>query len=147
FEVVGADRPTGQGGLVIALAGAKGGTGTTTTAVHLALAASNARRTVCLVDMDLQTGDLPTFLDITHRRSIVDLAEAADDLNPTALAETLFAHRAGPHVLLAPREGERSEDIDGRAVRQILGSLRSRYDLVIVDVGAYTSEATAMAAE
>lgn len=142
-----AERISGKAGMLVAIAGAKGGTGTTTVAVHLALAASDARRTVCLVDMDLQTGDLPTYLDITHRRSIADLAEAADDLNPTALADALFAHRLGPHILLAPREGERAEDIDGRAARQILGSLRSRYDLVIVDCGSYTTEASAMAAE
>lgn len=147
FEGPGAERPSAQSGLVVALAGAKGGTGTTTCAVHMALAAANARRTVCLVDMDLQTGDIPTFLDITHRRSIVDLTEAAEDLNPTALADALFAHRLGPHVLLPPREGERAEDVDGRAVRLILGSLRSRYDLVIVDCGGYTSDASAMAAE
>lgn len=138
---------SGRSGMLIALAGAKGGTGTTTTAIHLALAASTARRTVCLVDMDLQSGDLPTFLDITHRRSIVDLAEAAEDLTPTALADAMFTHKLGPHVLLAPRHGERADDISGRAARQILGSLRSRYDLVIVDCGAYTTEAGAMAAE
>lgn len=143
----GGEQVEGRTGQLIALAGAKGGTGTTTMAVHLAIAASHARRTVCLVDMDLQAGDLGTYLDITHRRSIVDLAEAADDLNPTVIADVLFAHRQGPHVLLAPREGERGEDVDARQARQILGSLRSRYDLVIVDCGAYVSEANAIAAE
>lgn len=147
LEGYSAEHLSGRSGLLIAFAGAKGGTGTTTTLVHLALAASSARRTVCIVDMDLQTGDVPTFLDITHRRSIVDLAEAADDLSPAALAEALFAHRLGPHVLLGPREGERGEEIDGHAARRILGSLRSRYDLVLVDCGAYTTEASAMAAE
>ncbi|MPY80344.1 MAG: AAA family ATPase [Actinophytocola sp.] len=137
----------GTTGRIVALAGGKGGTGTTTLAVHLALAATSARRSVCLVDMDLQTGDVPTYLDITHRRSIVDLTEAADDITATALADTLFAHRAGPHVLLAPREGERAEDVSSTATRQLLGSLRSRYDLVIVDCGAYLTEAAAMAAE
>lgn len=147
LEGYGGDLVTGRAGYLVALAGAKGGTGTTTVAVHLALAASGARRTVCLVDMDLQTGDLGAYLDITHRRSIVDLADAADDLNPTVLADVLFAHRLGPHVLLAPRHGERSEDIDSAQTRQILGSLRSRYDVVIVDCGAFTTEASAVAAE
>lgn len=147
FEGASSEGPSGQAGSIVVLAGAKGGTGTTTTAIHVALAAANARRSVCLVDLDLQTGDLATFLDVTHRRSVVDLAEAADDLNPTALSEALFAHRLGFHVLLAPRDGERAEEIDGRAARQILGTLRARYDLVVVDCGAYTSEASAMAAE
>lgn len=147
MEGYDAARPAGASGMVIALAGAKGGTGATTVAVHLALAASGGHSTVCLVDMDLQKGDLATYLDVTHRRSIVDLAEAAGDLNPTVLSDALFAHRLGPHVLLAPREGERGEDIDGAAARQILGGLRSRYDLVIVDCGSHMTEANTVAAE
>lgn len=137
----------GTTGRLVVVAGGKGGTGATTLAVHLAMAATSARRTVCLVDMDLQAGDVPTYLDITHRRSIVDLAEAADEITGTVLADTLFAHRAGPHVLLAPREGERAEDVSSTATRQLLGSLRSRYDLVIVDCGAYVTDAAAMATE
>ncbi len=137
----------GRGGTLIALAGAKGGTGSTTLAVHLALAASAARRTVCLVDLDLQSGDIPSYLDLTHRRSIVDLVDVADDLNPTVLADTLFVHPSGPHVLLAPLEGERGEDVTAGATRQILGGLRSRYDVVIADCGSHMTEASAMAVE
>lgn len=137
----------GQSGSLIALAGAKGGTGTTTLAVHLALVASAARRSVCLVDMDLQTGDIPSFLDLTHRRSVVDLVDVADDINPTVLADTLFVHPAGPHILLAPSEGEKGEDVTARVARGVLGGLRSRYEIVIVDCGSHTTEASAMAVE
>lgn len=147
FDASFAGPLPGRGGTLIALAGAKGGTGTTTLAVHLALAASAARRTVCLVDMDLQSGDLPSYLDVTHRRNIADLVEVADDLNPTVLADTLYVHPNGPHVLLAPSQGERGEDVTARATRQILGGLRSRYDLVIADCGSHMSEGAAMAVE
>lgn len=145
-SLTGAPLP-GKGGRLIAFAGAKGGTGSTTLAVHLAMAAAGARRTVCLVDMDLQAGDVPSYLDLTHRRSIVDLVEVAEDLNPTVLSDTLFVHPSGPHVLLAPADGERGEDVSARVARQVLGSLRSRYEVVIVDCGAHMTEATAMAVE
>lgn len=137
----------GRGGTLLALAGAKGGTGTTTLAVHLALACVAARRSVCLVDMDLQAGDVSTYLDIRHRRTMLDLVDVADDLNPTVLADTLFVHPTGLHVLLAPAEGERGEDVTARAARQVLGALRSRYDLVIADCGTHLSEGNAMAIE
>src|SRR5690606_41490681 len=51
------------------------------------------------------------------------------------------------HVLLAPREGERGEEVTELAARQILASLSSRYELVIVDCGSHMNEATAMACE
>ncbi|GAA3944405.1 AAA family ATPase [Actinomadura viridis] len=143
----GIDEIGGRRGRVVALAGAKGGTGATTLAVQLALTAAAAGRTVCLVDMDLQTGDIPTYLDMVHRRSIADLVGVADELSGTMLADALFVHDAGPHVLLAPSEGERAEDVTSLAARQILGVLRSRYEVVIVDCGAFMTEGSVSSVE
>ncbi|GAA2263310.1 hypothetical protein GCM10010402_18690 [Actinomadura luteofluorescens] len=143
----GGDPGASRRGYTVAVCGAKGGTGTTLLAVHLALSAVGAGRRVCLVDLDLQTGDLQSYLDITHRRSIADLGAAADDLDGTVLADALFAHRDGPHVLLAPAEGERAEEVTETATRQILVALRSRYDAVIVDCGAQLTDANAVAIE
>ncbi|HEY3684388.1 MAG TPA: AAA family ATPase [Streptosporangiaceae bacterium] len=137
----------GQRGTVVSVVGAKGGTGSTTLAVHLAMATVAARRSVCLVDLDLQTGDIPTYLDVTHRRSMVDLVEVADSIDAAILADTIYVHPAGLHVLLAPEEGERGEDVNARVIRQVLGTLRTRYEVVIVDCGSYMTDATAMAVE
>ncbi|GAA0273603.1 AAA family ATPase [Actinomadura nitritigenes] len=139
--------PPGRVGTVLAVCGAKGGTGATTIAVHLAVAAATAGRGVCLVDLDLQKGDAAGYLDVVHRRSIADLVGAADDLDGPTLAEALFVHRLGLHLLPAPAEGERAEDVPARATRQILAALRARYQVVIVDCGAQLSEASAMAVE
>ncbi|WP_019634361.1 AAA family ATPase [Actinomadura atramentaria] len=136
----------GARGRVVALAGAKGGTGTTTLAVQLALAAAR-RRTVCLVDMDLQCGDVPSYLDLTHRRSIVDLVGVADALTGQLLADALYVHAGGPHVLLAPAEGEQAEDVTSLAARRVLGVLRSRYDVVLVDCGTFMTEGSVTAVE
>ncbi|MEU8801492.1 AAA family ATPase [Spirillospora sp. NPDC048819] len=140
----------GQGGRLarlVTLCGAKGGVGTTTLAIHLAIAASSAGQTVCLVDMDLQNGDIPGYLDVQHRHSIADLAAAAGDLDGAVVAEALFVHPSGPHLLLAPGQGEDAEEISARAVRQILTVVRSRYDVVIVDGGTHVADANAMAVE
>ncbi|POM25063.1 Septum site-determining protein MinD [Actinomadura rubteroloni] len=144
----GADVPaSGRLGTLLTLCGAKGGTGTTTVAIHLAVALASADRTVCLVDLDLQTGDIPGYLDVQHRHSVADLAAAADGLDSAVVAEALFVHPAGPHLLLSPPHGEDSEEISARAVRQILTALRTRYDIVIVDAGSQATEANAMAVE
>jgi len=143
-----AEHPTGgPRGTVVALAGAKGGTGTTLLTVQLAMAAVAARRTICLIDLDLQTGDVPSYLDLTHRRGIIDLVGVSDDINGTILADTVYVHPAGPHVLLAPAEGERGEDVNARVVRQVIGALRNRYEVVLIDCGSYMTEASAMAVE
>ncbi|GAA1561793.1 AAA family ATPase [Actinomadura kijaniata] len=143
-----AETVGGRRGRIVVVAGSKGGTGTTTLAVQLALtAAAKKNRSVCLVDMDLQSGDVPSYLDMVHRRTIADLVEVAGEITGSMLADTLFVHPDGPHVLLAPVEAEQAEDVTALAARQILGALRSRYDTVIVDCGTFMTEGTVTAVE
>ena len=121
-----------HGGQLVAVAGAKGGVGTTTTALHLGLAAARMApgRPICLVDFDLQKGDLRTLLDTPHQRSVVDLAGAAHEISVRHLQEALYTHRQGFRLLLAPEEGERAEDVDadGRPQRAERGQGAPRPD-------------------
>lgn len=136
-------------GMMLVLAGGKGGVGTTTLATLLARHLAGVRDigSVCLVDLDLQTGDVRALLDITHRRSIADLVGVADELTTRHLDESLFPHASGLRILLPPLEGELAEDVDATAARRILGGLRARFDLVLVDVGAVMTDASATAIE
>lgn len=142
----GADVFGGIGGTVVTVSGAKGGVGATLTAVQLALAAQASGRSTALVDMDLQTGDVASYLDVQFRRSVVDLA-AITDLSPRVLADAVFRHDTGLALLLAPGEGERGEEVTDRAARQIVSALRSRYEVVVVDCGAQLGGAGAAAVE
>ncbi|MEU0217286.1 AAA family ATPase [Streptomyces sp. NPDC006265] len=142
----GGDVFTGVGGTVVTVSGAKGGAGTTLTAIQLALAAQASGRSTALVDMDLQTGDVASYLDVQFRRSVVDLAAIAD-ISPRVLADAVFRHDTGLALLLAPAEGERGEDVTDRAARQIVSALRSRYEVVVIDCGAQLGGAGAAAVE
>ncbi|MET9576734.1 AAA family ATPase [Streptomyces sp. DT199] len=142
----GGDVFTGVGGTVVTVSGAKGGVGTTLTAIQLALAAQASGRSTALVDMDLQTGDIASYLDVQFRRSVVDLA-AITDISPRVLADAVFRHDTGLALLLAPAEGERGEDVTDRATRQIVSALRSRYEVVVIDCGAQLGGAGAAAVE
>ncbi|MFF0589309.1 CpaE family protein [Streptomyces sp. NPDC003781] len=137
---------TGAGGTVVTVSGAKGGVGATLTAVQLALAAQASGRSTALLDMDLQTGDVASYLDVQFRRSVADLA-AITDLSPRVLADAVFRHDSGLALLLAPGEGERGEEVTDRAARQIVAALRSRYEVVVVDCGAQLGGAGAAAVE
>ncbi|MCZ7433398.1 AAA family ATPase [Streptomyces sp. WMMC1477] len=136
----------GPGGTLVTVAGAKGGVGTTLTAVQLALAAQASGRETVLVDLDLQTGDVASFLDVQFRRSVADLA-GISDLTPRVLQDAVFAHESGLALLLAPAEGERAEEVTDSAARQLLHALRARYDAVVVDCGAHLDAAGAAAVE
>ncbi|MFD5449789.1 MULTISPECIES: CpaE family protein [unclassified Streptomyces] len=142
----GGDVFTGAGGTVVTVSGAKGGVGATLTAVQLALAAQASGRATALVDLDLQSGDVASYLDVQFRRSVVDLA-AINDISPRVLADAVFRHDTGLALLLAPGEGERGEEVTDRAARQVVSALRSRYEVVVIDCGAQLGGAGAAAVE
>ncbi|WP_374775572.1 AAA family ATPase [Streptomyces sp. NBC_01310] len=141
-----ADVFTGPGGRVVTVTGAKGGVGTTFTAVQFALAAAASGRRTALVDMDLQAGDVGSYLDVQFRRSIADLA-GIQDISPRVLQDAVYDDRTGLALLLAPADGERGEEVDDRAARHIVGALRSRYELVVIDCGTQVTGANATAVE
>ncbi|MGW3632598.1 AAA family ATPase [Streptomyces sp. NPDC005122] len=137
---------TGPGGTIVTVTGAKGGVGTTLTAVQIALASKASGRDVALVDLDLQSGDVASYLDVQFRRSVADLA-GISDINPRVLQDAVYLHDSGVGLLLAPAEGERGEEVTDRVIRQVLSVLRSRHDVVIVDCGSQMNSATAAAVE
>jgi pilus assembly protein CpaE len=142
-------RPDTGRGRLIAVGGAKGGVGTTTVAVQLALELQrrSPERRVCLVDLDLQTGDVRSFLDVAHRRSITDLVDVASELTTAHLADAMYTHATGLRILLPPVHGEDAEDLDARTAARILGGIRSRFDTVVVDIGAVNTVASVTAVE
>ncbi|WP_078913138.1 MULTISPECIES: AAA family ATPase [unclassified Streptomyces] len=137
---------TGPGGRVVTVTGAKGGVGTTFTAVQFALAAAASGRRTALVDLDLQAGDVGSYLDVQFRRSVADLA-GIQDISPRVLQDAVYDDASGLALLLAPADGERGEEVDDRAARHIVGALRSRYELVVVDCGTQVTGANAAAVE
>lgn len=142
-------RNGSTGGRVITVAGAKGGLGTTIIATHLAWDVVRQTRgmRVCLVDLDVEKGDVPSYLDVSHRVSVADLAKISEDLTARAVADTVVVHSSGLHLLLAPTEIRETEVITPAAVRQIVAQLRRLYQLVIIDTGSSVTATQAAAVE
>ena len=145
-SAVGSDSTLGRGGRVIAVAGAKGGVGTSAVALLLAQSLLGTR-TVGLVDFDLQSGDLAAYLGVHTRRSVVDLVDIAGEMSGRILRETSYDVPGGLRLLSAPNDGEREEEMTPRAARAVVSALRFQYDVSIVDVGSHLTEATASVLE
>ncbi len=140
---------SGVAGTLVAFAGAKGGVGATILATHLAwdMATKAEGLTVCVVDLDLEKGDISSYVDFSYRVSIHDLAKISDELSARSVADTIAVHHSGLHLLPAPREIRETEDVTPRAVRQVLAQVRDMYDVVIVDTGSNVTPAQAAAVE
>jgi pilus assembly protein CpaE len=124
-------------GRVVAFYGAKGGVGTTTLAINTAIAAQrDLKRSVCLVDANLQFGDHRVFLDLgPDSRSIVD-AVSRGTVDLDMLRQAVVRHETGVELLLAPSAPEQAELVSApqHHLLRIVEMLRSVYELVIVDM-------------
>lgn len=139
---------TDEPGTMLTLAGAKGGVGTTTVATQLAFVAAAVRdRRVCLVDLDLFGGDLAGYVGCGPSRSILDLRDVSDELNPGLLQPLLYPHESGVRMLFAPDQMADGELVTESLVRRTLGVLRAMFDVVLVDVGARMTESALPAVE
>ncbi|MFT3875678.1 MAG: AAA family ATPase [Propioniciclava sp.] len=136
-------------GTVLTFVGAKGGVGVTTMALHLAIDhhANHPRSRVCVVDLDIEKGDVSALLDVRQSVSVADLAKVYHDLSATTVSDAVIEHESGIHVLLAPIDVRQSEAVTPEALRAIVALLRRDFDLIILDAGGYVSPAQGAAIE
>ena len=122
-------------GRVLAFYGAKGGVGTTTIAINVAIALQRELgRRVCLVDANLQFGDHRVFMDLgLDRKSIVDVV-SAPSIDADLLRGVLVEHDSKIDLLLAPPTPEMAELVTKEHLTQIIDVLRGVYDYGVVDL-------------
>jgi pilus assembly protein CpaE len=124
----------GIAGEIVTLYGARGGLGTTTTAVNLAVQLADVTSTsVALADLDLQRGDVTTFLNLSHIESIASIASSPGEVDEIFLHGTLTRHASGISVLPAPQQIEEADSIGHDEVRLALQLLRSQFRHTVVD--------------
>ena len=113
---------------------AKGGCGKTTLSTNLAeQLALDAARSVCLVDLDLQFGDVAVALQMPPQPNLSDAVRMRANLDNLAIGSLLLQPKKNLSVLLAPAEPAAADLIDAALVEKILRNLQGRFDHVIVD--------------
>jgi pilus assembly protein CpaE len=127
----------------------KGGTGTTTIAVNIAMAMAGLEPDkVCLIDLDLQFGQVVTLLDLAERTSLSDLVRDEQAMAEAELMRTYaLRHDSGLHVLAAPGSVELAETIAPEHVGAIMTSITGTYDRVVIDAGSRLDERVLVAFE
>ncbi len=125
-----------------------GGTGVTTLAVNLAVGLHRLTgEEVVLVDLDLQCGETPVFLDFKPLYSILDVCQGIGNLDQAYMAGALYAHSSGIRVLAPPMNMEEGEAVTAADFEKILATLQAMYPYVVIDAGSHLSETQLVAIE
>ncbi len=132
-------KQAGAGRLLVAL-GTKGGVGTSTIAVNLAvqLARIPGKKTV-LLDLSRPMGDVAALLDLKAKFQIRDAVENVKRLDPTLFDGLLTAHKSGLRVLCGATRLEDWRDGSLPVVERIMEVAQQSFDYVVMDLGAFYS--------
>ena len=133
-----------QPGRVFTISSATGGCGKTFFATNIGyfLTRYTGKR-VCIVDLDLQFGEVVTAMRLRPKYTIFDALQREDtdedDLR-AHIEEYTVAHETGVHVLAAPREPSEADRISPPDVTRIIEAVRKQFDYVVVDTPPQLNE-------
>lgn len=124
-------------GQIFVVMSAKGGVGVSTVAVNTAISLRQTAegKTVAVLDLNLQSGDLPLLLGLEPIRSLRDLVRDPARLDHTIAMSALCRHSSGVHLLASGYEDLVDTPPAADAVERILVLLQSLFDYVVVDGG------------
>jgi pilus assembly protein CpaE len=130
-------KPTEEvlSGKIISVYYPTGGMGTTTIAVNLAASLATEGVKVALVDLNLYSGDISTFLDVNPSYTLSSVTSNIDRLDANFLMSVMTRHSSGPYVLTEPLDVDDAISITPEQVQRILKFLRGVFNYVIVDCG------------
>ena len=115
-----------------------GGTGATTLAINLAweLVTVEKDKTprVCILDFDLQCGNVSTYLDLDRREAVYELLSDTESMDSDAFMQTLLAYNEKLHVFTAPSDMLPLDLVEPEDIQRLIGFAASNFDYVIVDM-------------
>ncbi len=130
-------NPTAPTGHIIAIAGARGGVGTTTIAANLAwMISHDLHRHTILLDTDLQTGTAALTLNVAPSNGLASALQNPDRIDPMLIERV--AQPAGDrlHVLCAQEPLSEPVSYPAGAAETLTRALLKRFKFVIADAGA-----------
>ncbi len=121
-------------GRVVLVFGAKGGCGKTTLATNLAagLASLDSGR-VCLVDLNLEFGDVAIAMQVEPTRTISDALGMQGGLDRDGVRSMVIPVSDRLDVMLAPTQPADAEFVTAGLIDEVLSLLAEMYDYVVID--------------
>lgn len=122
-----------RSGTLITVFSTKGGVGKSTIATNLAAAIQTLNKRVCIVDLDVQGGDVAIMLQLLPIRSLSDIEGLGGVIDTSGVLSLLTTHDSGVSVLAAPLNLEARDSVSPEQVSKVLQVLKTAFDVIVVD--------------
>lgn len=120
---------------MLTIVGGVGGCGTTTVITHLA---SHFARVMglstCVVDLDLQSGEVAYYVGQTPRITVETLLTAGERLDSEFVSSALVDSGHGFTLIAAPERLMPLDEVDVDSLLAMLRLLRQQFEIVIIDL-------------
>ena len=138
----------GRRGNVITVFSTASAVGKTLVAINMAAELARLGYRVCLVDLDLQFGDVCNYLHLVPERTIADAQQAAES-NAEAFDAMQFldvykCDEISFSVMAAPLRIDEAYNMSASAVQHVLQQLQFDFDFVVADTTSAFSEMNLM---
>lgn len=116
----------------------KGGIGKTSVAVNLAMELANiTKEKVALVDLNIQMGDVTTFLNLEPSFDISYVINNLERIDESFLLSTLEQYnKTSLYVLADPPDIEQAEVITPDDITTLINVLRNVFSYIVIDTGS-----------
>ena len=125
-----AERPTGR---MLTVFSTKGGVGKSLMATNVAVSLADQGSTVCIVDLDVNNGDIAIMLQLTPMRTLNDLAAFHGDIDVDVIETLVTPWSKTLGVVAAPVHLDAPDQATTEDVGKLLDLLVRIYDYVVVD--------------
>lgn len=138
----------GRRGNVITVFSTASAVGKTLVAINMAAELARLGFRVCLVDLDLQFGDVCNYLHLVPERTIADaqraLEENADAFDVSQFLDVYQCDSISFSVMASPLRLDEAYNISALSIQHIVQQLQFRFDFVVADTTSAFSETNLM---
>lgn len=115
----------------------KGGIGKTSIAVNLAVEiAEMTKEKTALIDLNLQLGDVSTFLDLTPSFDVCYVVNNLANIDKTNITNALTRYKnTSLYIAADPINIESSKEITAEQIKSLIVELKKTFSYIIIDVG------------
>ncbi|MDR7253800.1 pilus assembly protein CpaE [Nocardioides sp. BE266] len=131
-------------GKVFTVFSTKGGVGKSLVAVNTAVALSQRGHRVCLVDLDVNSGDVAIMLQLSPTRNVNDLVSFRGGIDEGAIESLLTKYSDTMSVVAAPVHLDSPDQASADEIGQLLDGLKAMFEFVVIDTsGVFDDQALA----